>query len=274
MFNIPGASWPYNLNLRQEELEKLKDIYFDYKINSISNFGRVCALKPHLLSEKVYKLASRKEILKEVERIIGKDINIWSSAFFVKEPNNKKYVGFHQDSPYWQLSSSKVVTAWIALSDSIKDNGCLQFIESASEDSKSIHPLDVVDAYSTYKEGLKTTKNEDLISYNQLIPKKYLENKRYFVELKSGEFSIHDISVIHGSDKNVSNQYRIGLAVRYIDSNTFHLKDKKDTALNIQGKKSNYLNNETIPVGEFSNSNIMSYNLFIKSAGGFGNKSY
>ena len=40
MFHIPGASWPYNLNLRQEELEKLKDIYFDYKINSISNFGR------------------------------------------------------------------------------------------------------------------------------------------------------------------------------------------------------------------------------------------
>ncbi len=274
MFNIPGASWPYKLNFNDIERGKLKDLYFNFKIQSMSNFGRVCSLKAHLLSEKIYNLAKNEEILNKIQELIGPNINIWSSAFFVKEPNNDKYVGFHQDAPYWQLSSSKVVTAWIALSDSDRKNGCLQFIESSEKDTNSIHPLDVKDAYSTYKKGLKTTDQDDLISYKQLIPKKYMKENRYFVELKSGEFSLHDISVIHGSDKNVSDNHRIGFAIRYIDSNTYHLKDKNDTALNVRGDKSKYLTNEKIPNGEFSSDNIVNYNEFIKSAGGFGNKSY
>ena len=274
MFSIPGASWPYKLNINDLEKEKLSDLYFKFKERSLANFDRVCALKPHLLSEEVYKLATKEEILNHIEKLIGPNINIWSSAFFVKEPHNNKYVGFHQDAPYWQLSSPKVVTAWIALSDSLKQNGCLQFIESSADATKSIHPLDVDDAYSTYKKGLKTTEEDDLISYKQLIPKKYLNNNRYYVELNSGEFSLHDISVIHGSDRNDSENYRIGFAVRYIDSNTFHLKDKKDTALNVRGYKSKYLSNEKKPSGEFSPANILNYNEFIKSAGGFGNKSY
>ena len=53
-----------------------------------------------------------------------------------------------------------------------------------------------------------------------------------------------------------------------------HLKDKNDTALNVRGDKSKYLTNEKKPDGEFSSDNIMNYNEFIKSAGGFGNKSY
>ena len=274
MYKIPGASWPYTLNLKDNEIKDLSDLYFEFKKKSIEKFGRVCALKPHLLSEKVYKLATREEILNQVEEIIGKDLNIWSSAFFVKEPNKTKYVGFHQDAPYWQLSSQNVVTAWIAISNSHLKNGCLQFIESSNDEDSQIHPLDVEDAYATYKTGEKTTDKDDLISFNQIIPKKYLNKRRHYVELKSGEFSLHDISVIHGSDANISNEYRIGFAVRYINSETYHIKDKKDTALNVRGNISNYLANENIPKGEFTPNNIINYNNFINSAGGFGNKSY
>ena len=120
-------------------------------------------------------------------------------CFFVKEPK-RKYVGFHQDAPIGNLSSSKVVTAWIALSDSVIENGCLQFIESSNKDREAVHPLDIEDAFSTYKTGTKTTNADDLISYKQLIPEKALQ-KRHYVELNSGEYSLHDISVIHGSSK-------------------------------------------------------------------------
>ena len=40
------------------------------------------------------------------------------------------------------------------------------------------------------------------------------------------------------------------------------------------GDSSDYLENEEIPKGEFTSTNILNYNKCIQSAGGFGNKSY
>ena len=275
MQKIEGASWPHkiknnNLLVENSSLEKF---YYGYKNLSIKKLGKICTLKPHLLSEYLFRIATCEEILKEVKNVIGENVNIWSSAFFVKEPKSKKFVGFHQDSPYWQLSSNNVVTAWISFTESNANNGCVQFIENIVQESK-IFPLDINDSYTNYKKGNKTTSDKDMISYKQDIPKKNLAMKKHYVELHSGEFSIHDITVIHGSNPNKSNKARIGFAVRYIDSDTYHLRDKDDRALNISGIRSKYLKQDNPPNGEFTQANIDSYKLSIESAGGFGNKSY
>ena len=73
---------------------------------------------------------------------------------------------------------------------------------------------------------------------------------------------------------NLSNKPRIGFAIRYVDSKTFHLKDKEDSATHICGKRSKYFKLETPPKGEFSDSNIEEYNKRSNAAGTFGNKSY
>ena len=67
---------------------------------------------------------------------------------------------------------------------------------------------------------------------------------------------------------------RIGLVIRYVDSDTYHLKDKNDSALNIIGQKSKYFENEKIPIGEFTENNILEYESKSKTAGTFGNKQY
>lgn len=82
------------------------------------------------------------------------------------------------------------------------------------------------------------------------------------------------MDVVHGSGPNESNKPRIGFAIRYVDSETFHLKDKEDSATHVSGKKSEYFKIETPPKGEFSELNIKEYNKRSNTAGTFGNKSY
>ena len=96
----------------------------------------------------------------------------------------------------------------------------------------------------------------------------------FYVQLKPGEFSIHKITVIHGSSPNKSNLPRIGLVIRYVDSKTFHLKDKNDSALNVSGQKSKHFSQEKRPYGEFTESNILEYESKANTAGTFGNKQY
>ena len=86
------------------------------------------SLKPNLLSTVFDKLAHDKNVLKLVKQAIGDDIYIWSSAFFFKAPGDGKIVSYHQDNPYWQLTTNKVVTAWIALTKSDKNSGALEVV--------------------------------------------------------------------------------------------------------------------------------------------------
>ena len=107
-----------------------------------------------------------------------------------------------------------------------------------------------------------------------MLPEGNLMQKKIYVELPKAFFSMHMVNVIHGSEPNNSNSRRIGFAVRYIDSDTHHLADKKDSALHVCGKKSKYLLEESKPSGEFTPANIHNYHEGVKKAGAFGNKSY
>lgn len=260
--------WPLETSYDADELISK---YTEFQEQSRSILGKNTSIKPHLLSEYFYKLATNEEVLNSVKSIIGPNVNIWSSAFFHKKKNSKTYVGFHSDKPYWQLSSDNVVTAWIALTRSTKSNGCLHLVKENSDIEAG--DLDVSNPYISYRNSEKTTEKEDLISFNQKIvgnPSKYALP----VELKPGQFSLHGIQVIHGSGPNTSDIDRIGYAVRFIDSETCHLIHKEDRALHVSGNISKYLRLEQKPKGEFTASNIQEHNASTDSAGVFGNKSY
>jgi len=272
---MKGASWPHEIDpsdLLKYNI-KISSLYSEFKAKSEEVFGRICSVKPHLLSEKLYRLAITPSVISKVKDYIGPDVNIWSSALFVKPANTKKYVGYHQDSPYWQLSTTNVVTAWIALSESKRYNGCLEFVESQLT-NKKIYPLDVENAFNAYNEGEKTSRRDDLISFNQIIPASIISKNIHYVELMPAQFSLHKIDIIHGSPANNSSVTRIGFAVRYVDSNTSHNIDKKDGAVHVCGNRSKYLVQETPPKGEFSASSLQMYKEGVSKAGAFGNKQY
>ena len=82
----------------------------------------------HLRFKWVCDLATQPMILDAVEDVIGPDILIHSSTIFCKYANDKKFVSWHQDSHYWGLSEPRLVSAWIALTDSTVENGSLRVL--------------------------------------------------------------------------------------------------------------------------------------------------
>jgi hypothetical protein len=95
--------------------------------------------KPHLLLSWLADLVRDARILDRVEGVIGPNIFCWSSDFFVKNPGDRKRVSWHQDSTYWGLSEPDIVTAWVALTPSTVESGCMRSCRQPSEGSQLPH---------------------------------------------------------------------------------------------------------------------------------------
>ena len=51
-------------------------------------------------------------ILDAVEDVIGPDILVWTSTFFIKEPGSKTFAAWHQDGAFFGLEPNQQVCAW------------------------------------------------------------------------------------------------------------------------------------------------------------------
>jgi chlorinating enzyme len=271
-FKTNGVAWPYELKQRFNS-DELKNGYFEFQKKSLEIFNKKLSVKPHILSNFLYKLACDDNVLDKVKEIIGDNIYIWSSAFFSKAPGEGKIVSFHQDNPYWQLSTTNVVTAWIALTNSDKRSGALQAVPK-THTIGLIKKLDVKNARKSYLNGEKTTPDNDLLSYSQNLENFIKKNPPLTLNLKPGQFSIHHVNTVHGSGVNKSENHRVGFAVRYVSSDTQHIEENEDFATHVMGDKNNYYKDEITPDKEFSDKSIKQYKISMNSTGVFGNKKY
>ena len=269
-FQSNGMAWPFELSKKYENLE---DEYFSFQKISQEKLGHPVTLKPNLLSTFFDKLATDESIINKVKEIIGENIYIWSSAFFPKAPGEGKIVSYHQDNPYWQLTTEKVVTAWIALTNSDEESGALEIVPKSSN-LGIIKKLDVENARESYLKGKKTTKSNDMLSYNQNLEAFIKTNEPVTIKLKPNQFSLHHVNAVHGSGVNNSSSYRIGYAVRYISSETQHFMESKDSAIHVSGIKNDYFQDELRPASDFDSNAINEFNKAMKTAGAFGNKKY
>ena len=51
------------------------------------------------------------------------------------------------------------------------------------------------------------------------------------IELRAGDISIHNPSIVHGSNSNASDKWRIGLTLRYIPTSTYVNREGWDCIL-------------------------------------------
>ena len=158
--------------------------------------------KTHLLFPWLNDLVRDSNILDAIEDLYGHNILCWTSNFFIKEAHDPGFVSWHQDSTYWGLSSPDVVTAWVALSPSNKNNGAMSVIPGT-------HTLDQIKHRDTYSK-------HNVLTRGQEIAAEVDESQAYALELDAGEMSLHHVRIIHGSPPNNSDSRRIGFAIRYI----------------------------------------------------------
>ena len=159
----------------------------------------------HLISPIFNKVCLNKNILDAVQSIIGKNILICGTTLFIKNPNEKGFVSFHQDAKYIGLEPHNWVTVWLAVTVANEQNGCMRMLPGS------------------HKENLKTHEQKfdenNLLTRGQTITNVPLDETEPII-LKAGQISLHHPTIVHGSGLNQSNDRRIGIVIQsYIGDN-------------------------------------------------------
>jgi non-heme Fe2+,alpha-ketoglutarate-dependent halogenase len=177
--------------------------------------------KVNLLFTWCDELIRHPAILDCVEDIIGPDILCWNVHLFAKDPDGRSFVSWHQDSTYWGLEPSDVVTAWVALSEASPESGYMEVMPGSHLTAQLPH----VDTFA----------KDNLLSRGQEISVEVDESKAVGLALHPGEMSLHHIKLVHGSKPNRSANRRIGVAIRYMPTHVRQLRFR-DSAMLVRGR--------------------------------------
>ncbi len=147
------------------------------------------------------EITRRRTVLEPVKAILGDDVLVISASFFIKEPATPAFVSWHQDLTYWGYDDAHEATAWIALSPSTTQSGCMRFIPGS-------HRREIVEHRDTFEQS-------NMLSRGQVLAVEVDEADAVDVMLQPGEMSVHHGQLFHSSNPNASADRRIGLAIRY-----------------------------------------------------------
>jgi hypothetical protein len=176
----------------------------------------------HLYFPWAYELATHPAILDAVEAVLGPDLLVWTVSIFAKYPRDPGYISWHQDGTYWGLDSPQVTTAWVALTDSVVDNGCMRVVPGSHR-----HPiLPHKDTYAP----------QNLLSRGQEVQAEVDDKDAVDVVLKAGQMSLHHVNIIHGSNPNPSDEPRFGFAIRFTTPKTRQIDGEPPTAVLARGR--------------------------------------
>jgi len=185
----------------------------------------VCAqhlrTKVHLDCPALLELVRWPEIVDAVSDVLGPDVLCRSSSLFIKDPHDGGFVAWHQDATYWELQSSGVATAWLALTASTLDNGALQVIPGSHARPSMAH-------HQPRREGNLLTLGQELVDPVD-------ENRAVTLDLAPGQMSLHDGWLAHASAPNRSDSRRIGFAIRYLATHVRNTGTRRDSALLVRG---------------------------------------
>jgi len=141
-------------------------------------------------------------ILDAIEDVIGPDILVWTSTFFIKEPHSPTYAAWHQDGGYFGLEPRESVCAWVALTDANREAGCMEQLSFHGQPRLYQHaPL-----------GLANSINRA----GQTIIGDFDPSNPTAMELPAGSFSLHHELTVHRSAPNNASHRRIGIGLNYI----------------------------------------------------------
>lgn len=158
----------------------------------------------HLQHEFLWSLATHPRLLDAIEQIVGPDLILLGTHFFVKYPGQvEAFVAWHQDATYWGLEPNDAVTAWVAIDDADAQNGCMRVVPGSHRGGLRQHG--------------KSSQKGNLLSVNQALELSDAElASACDVPLQAGQMSLHDGLLIHGSNPNGSTRRRAGYTVRVI----------------------------------------------------------
>jgi hypothetical protein len=214
-----GVMGPLDLYSADQALEIRRKIEV-IEAEMADQIQKRCKIKAHLPFPFLCDIISHPRLLDAVEDIIGPNILCWGSSFFQKEAHDPGFVSWHQDSTYYGLEPPDTLTAWIAISESSLEAGCMRFIPGSHDQGLYRHD--------------ELTGGNNLLSRGQTIPD-IDESKAVAVPLKAGQFSFHKEDTVHSSEPNRTDDRRIGLSIHFIPPSIQETKFPGASAMLVRG---------------------------------------
>jgi ectoine hydroxylase-related dioxygenase (phytanoyl-CoA dioxygenase family) len=168
------------------------------------------------------RLISDERLLDIAQEYVGPNIALFASHYISKPAGDGQAVLWHQDGSYWPLEPMEVVTLWLAVDDSTRENGCMRVIPGTQH--MELHKME------------RHADTPNVLS-SRIDPGLVDESKAVDLILKAGDVSVHHPNLIHGSNANTSGKRRCGLTIRYIPTTTKIKSDKPwPSAFLLRGK--------------------------------------
>jgi hypothetical protein len=209
--------------LSMEEVRHFREAYEDLEAALGGKPKATDLAQLHLNFPWAWDLMHHVTVLDAVEDVLGADVLCWASSVFPKQPRDPGFISFHQDATYWGLDSPQVTTAWVALTESTPENGCMRVVPGTH--THRIYP---------HKE---TWAEDNLLSRGQEIQAEVNEADVVDIVLRPGEMSLHHVNIIHGSNPNRSDSKRIGFAPRYIRPDVAQIQvERQQPAVLVRGR--------------------------------------
>ena len=177
--------------------------------------------KSHLLFKWLDDLIRDPRVLDPVEQLIGPDILCWNTIFWIKDAGSRSFVSWHQDSRYWGLSSEKVASAWLALSEASIAAGCMRVMPGT-------HIGDTLAHRDNYHDDNMLTRGQEIVEGID-------EAEAVHMPLRAGEMSLHSYRLAHASGPNLADDRRIGVSMHFMPPDTAQVVGEWDSAALVRG---------------------------------------
>jgi len=142
------------------------------------------------------------KLIAAASAVLGPDLMVWSGSLFIKEARSPKIVSWHQDLTYWGLDDAEETTCWVAVSHASVQSGCMKFVPGS-------HKKRIVPHVDTFSENNLLTRGQEItvdVDEADAVP----------AALNAGQASMHHGHLFHSSGPNLTDDRRIGAAIRYI----------------------------------------------------------
>ncbi len=154
----------------------------------------------HLNFKFLDELVHDARIVDAVEDLLGPNLLAYGTVLFIKDPNTPGFVSWHQDATYMGLTPpASGATVWLALSPSNLETGCMKMVPGTHKDGIRSH-------VDTFAETNILTRGQDIQDVD--------ESNIVDLVLEPGQMSFHSMTVIHGSEPNLSDERRIGFVIQ------------------------------------------------------------
>lgn len=192
----------------------------------------------HILCRWMDELARTPAILDAVESLLGPNLLLYTTRFFIKEAHSDGIAAWHQDCTYFGLRPFDHVTAWIALSDVTEDAGPVEFAVGSHIRGALLQKSGLI------KNSVNTA--------GQIIVEWFDRSRIDRAILKPGQFSLHHTCVVHQSRPNASDARRIGIALSYIPTHTRYIGRRRMPAALVRGEDAHgHFDLQPAPVEDF-----------------------